>query len=146
MTGIPDLEEEPAGSVAPSSRTTHRGPDRISLRGISGFGHHGVFDFERERGQHFVVDVTCWLDLGAAATSDDLNDTIDYGGLTRAVVADIEGQPVNLIESLAGRIADTCLASPQVETVEITVHKPEAPINADVADVAVTLTRSRTRD
>ncbi|QDP95199.1 dihydroneopterin aldolase [Microlunatus elymi] len=135
--------------------------DRIDLRGISGYGHHGVFDFEREQGQRFVVDVTCWLDLSAAAASDDLADTLDYGALTQAVVADIEGKPVNLIEALALRVARTCLASARVERVQITVHKPDAPIdlagaaapgerngrrNAEVADVAVTLTRSRTRD
>jgi dihydroneopterin aldolase len=123
-----------------------QGLDRISLRGISAQGHHGVFDFERERGQRFVVDVVCSVDLGAAASSDDLQDTLDYGSLSKAVVADIEGEPLNLIEALAGRIADTCLASPRVQTVEVTVHKPEAPINADVADVAVTLTRSRIRE
>lgn len=147
MAGIPDVAEKPAQNSNPAGVTAERsGLDRISLRGISGHGHHGVFDFERERGQRFVVDVTCWLGLGTAAASDDLNDTLDYGGLAKAVVADIEGQPLNLIEALAGRIADTCLASPRVQTVEVTVHKPEAPINADVADVAVTLTRSRTRD
>lgn len=117
--------------------------DLISLRGISGHGRHGVLDFERERGQRFVVDVTCWLDLAPAAASDDLDKTVDYGALTKAVVADIEGEPLHLIEALAGRVADTCLAAPQVDKVEVTVHKPEAPIEADVADVAVTLTRSK---
>ena len=120
--------------------------DRITLRGISGFGHHGVFDFERQQGQRFVVDVTCWLDLDAAAVKDDLTETLDYGALTEAVVADISGPPLNLIEALALRVADTCLESSRVNTVEVTVHKPEAPITAEVADVAVTLTRSRTRD
>ena len=134
--------------------TTPGAADRVSLRGISAHGNHGVFDFERENGQRFVVDVTCWLDLGRAAASDDLTDTLDYGSLAAAIVADIEGPPLNLIEALANRIAGTCLASPQVESVEVTVHKPEAPIDlrkaakrhAEVADVAVTLTRSRTRD
>jgi dihydroneopterin aldolase len=139
MAGIPDVADKPAG---PDLRHL----DRISLRGISGHGHHGVFAFERERGQRFVVDVECWLDLQAAAATDALADTVDYGALATAVVSDIESQPLNLIEALAGRIADTCLASPRVQTVQVTVHKPEAPINAEVADVAVTLTRSRTRD
>jgi dihydroneopterin aldolase len=120
--------------------------DLISLRGISGHGHHGVFDFEREQGQRFVVDVTCWLDLSTAAASDDLNDTLDYGALSKAVLADIEGEPLHLIEALAGRVADTCLSAAQVDTVQVTVHKPEAPIEADVADVAVTLTRSRSSE
>jgi dihydroneopterin aldolase len=145
MAGIPDVAEKPAGSATPAG-PDHKHLDRISLRGISGHGHHGVFAFERERGQRFVVDVECWLDLRAAAATDALADTVDYGALAKAVVSDIESQPLNLIEALAGRIADTCLASPRVQTVQVTVHKPEAPINAEVADVAVTLTRSRTRD
>jgi dihydroneopterin aldolase len=120
--------------------------DRITLRGISGHGHHGVFDFEREQGQRFVVDVTIWLDLEAAAIKDDLSETLDYGALTEAVVADISGPPLALIEALALRVARTCLESSRVDTVEVTVHKPDAPIKAEVADVAVTLTRSRTRD
>lgn len=128
--------------------------DQVCLRGISAYGYHGVFDFERRDGQPFVVDVTCRLDLAAAAASDDLADTLDYSHLATAIVADIEGPPLNLIEALAGRIADTCLESPLVDSVEVTVHKPEAPIDlvkvakrhAEVADVAVTLTRSRTRD
>lgn len=141
-------------STGSRSQPTGSVTDKVCLRGISGFGNHGVFDFERENGQRFVVDVTCWLDLGRAAASDDLTDTLDYGTLAQAIVADIEGPPLNLIEALAGRIADSCLSSPLVESVEVTVHKPEAPIDvitaakrhAEVADVAVTLTRSRTRD
>ena len=137
--------EQSLHGVRPDN-TTSAELDRISLHGISGYGHHGVFDFEREQGQRFIVDVTCWLDLSAASASDDLADTLDYGALTQAVVADIEGEPVNLIEALALRVARTCLESSRVESVQITVHKPDAPITAEVADVAVTLTRSRTRD
>lgn len=122
------------------------GLDRITLRGIPGYGHHGVYAFERERGQRFTVDLTCWLDLSSAAAGDDLAETLDYGELTGQVVADIEGEPVQLVEALALRVARTCLAFPPVQTVEVTVHKPEAPIQADVSDVAVTLTRSRTRE
>ena len=121
--------------------------DRIELRGIAAQGRHGVFEFERQNGQRFVVDIICWMDLSAAAGSDDLADTLDYGTLSQAVVADIEGEPLQLIEALADRIASTCLSShPGVEMVRVTVHKPEAPIEAEVADVAVTLTRSRTSD
>src|ERR1700710_2105882 len=83
--------------------------DRITLRGISAVGHHGVFDFEREQGQEFVVDVACTLDLAEAAASDDLASTMDYGALAKSVVDDIEGEPLNLIEALAERIAETCL-------------------------------------
>jgi 7,8-dihydroneopterin aldolase/epimerase/oxygenase len=117
--------------------------DRITLTGIAGYGHHGVYPTERERGQPFVVDLTCQLDLARAAADDDLGQTIDYAGLAQAVVADVEGDPLDLIEALADRIAQTCLKHEAVQRVEVTVHKPNAPLPVHVADVAVTLTRSR---
>jgi dihydroneopterin aldolase len=117
--------------------------DRITLTGIRGYGHHGVFAAEREQGQPFVVDLTCALDLSGAASGDDLGRTVDYGELAQAVVADIERDPLHLIEALARRIADTCLDYPAVQRVVVTVHKPDAPMPVSVADVAVTLTRSR---
>jgi len=119
-------------------------PDRVALRGIAGFGHHGVLAEERRDGQQFVVDVSCSVDLAPAALSDDLQHTVDYSELARAVVADIERDPVNLIESLADRIAGTCLEAAGVAAVEVTVHKPQAPMSVPVADVAVTVIRSRT--
>ena len=78
-----------------------------------------------------------------AATTDDLQQTVDYGVLAADVVADIEGEPLDLIEALAGRIAATCLRRPAVQSVEVTVHKPDAPMPVEFADVAVTLTRSK---
>lgn len=117
--------------------------DRVVLRGIAGFGWHGVYDVERERGQRFLVDVDLALDLAPAARSDDLGQTVDYAVLAERIVADIGRDPLNLIEALAGRIADTCLAHPRVDLVEVTVHKPDAEMPAQTADVAVTLTRSR---
>ena len=117
--------------------------DRITLTGITAYGYHGVFPAERQQGQSFVVDLTCELDLSAAATDDDLGQTVDYGSLAQAVVADVERDPLNLIEALAERIAATCLDRPGVRRVEVTVHKPQAPMPVPVADVAVSLTRSR---
>ena len=117
--------------------------DRVVLTGLRAWGRHGVFDHEREQGQHFVVDVALALDLSAASTSDDLRRTVDYGVLAEAVVADVQGEPLNLIEALAERVAQTCLRQPGVVEVEVTVHKPEAPIGVTFTDVAVTLTRSR---
>jgi 7,8-dihydroneopterin aldolase/epimerase/oxygenase len=124
-------------------RSAEGGGDRISLTGITAFGRHGAFDFERDQGQRFVVDVSCALDLAPAASADDLTQTIDYGALAQAVAADVERDPLNLIEALAARIALTCLRYEAVQSVEVTVHKPQAPMPVDVADVAVTLTRSR---
>jgi dihydroneopterin aldolase len=127
-----------------SNGPVESGRDRISLTGISAFGHHGVYDFERQQGQQFVVDVSCTLDLSSAASTDDLAQTIDYGALAQAITADVERDPLNLIEALADRIALTCLRYDAVQCVEVTVHKPQAPMPVDVADVTVTLTRSRT--
>jgi 7,8-dihydroneopterin aldolase/epimerase/oxygenase len=126
-------------------RSVEAGRDRISLTGIAAFGHHGVLDFERQQGQRFVVDVSCTLDLSPAARADDLGQTIDYGALAQAVATDVERDPLNLIEALADRIALTCLRYDAIQCVEVTVHKPQAPMPVDVADVAVTLTRSKTR-
>lgn len=117
--------------------------DRIRLVGITGFGYHGVLPQERQLGQKFIVDVTCELDLDEAARTDDLTKTVDYGALAKAVVHDIERDPVDLIETLADRIARTVLGHSPVRAVDITVHKPQAPIPVPVTDVAVTMTRSR---
>lgn len=117
--------------------------DRIELTGLRVRGRHGVYDFEREQGQDFLVDVTLTMDLGPAARSDDVRDTVHYGELAERIVAVVAGEPVNLIEALAERIADLCLADTRVDTATVTVHKPQAPIPHDFADVAVTVTRSR---
>ncbi len=117
--------------------------DRVSLRGLRGFGRHGVLPHERQEGQTFLVDVALGLDTSKAAASDDLADTVDYGSLAGRVVAVVEGEPVNLLETLAARIADLCLTELRVEHVEVTVHKPFAPIDVPFDDVTVTIQRSR---
>ena len=113
MPAAPPLEREPSDSTSAGPPVPYQpggDRDRVTLTGIAAIGHHGVFDFERERGQRFVVDLTCSLDLGPAAGTDDLTLTVDYGALAQAVVADIQGDPLNLIEALADRIARTCLS------------------------------------
>jgi len=117
--------------------------DQIAVRGLSAVGHHGVFEFERREGQTFVVDVVLGVDTRAAAASDDLAQTVDYSAVASDVVALIEGEPVDLIETLAQRVADACLAREGVRAVEVTVHKPEAPVGVAFGDVTVTITRQR---
>jgi dihydroneopterin aldolase len=117
--------------------------DRLTVLGIEAFGHHGVFDFERRDGQVFRVDLTLGVDTRPAARSDDLQDTVDYGTLVAAVKQAIENDPVDLIETLAQRIADVCLSDPRVGWAEVTLHKPHAPIEATFSDVALTIHRSR---
>ncbi|SDS66018.1 dihydroneopterin aldolase [Nocardioides scoriae] len=117
--------------------------DRLAVRGLVFRGHHGVLDFERRDGQDFVLDLVLRLDTSVAAASDDLRDTVDYGSLVDQVRAVVEGEPVDLIETLAQRVAEVCLRSPSVLEAEITVHKPNAPIQATFHDVALTINRSR---
>lgn len=118
-------------------------PDRVTLRGLRARGRHGVFDHERADGQTFVVDVVVAVDTRRAAATDELADTVDYGALARKVVSIVEGEPVNLVETLAERIAGACLGDPAVKEAEVTVHKPEAPLRDPFDDVTVTIHRSR---
>jgi len=120
-----------------------RTPDRITLTGVRVRAHHGVFDFEREQGQEFVIDVAVAVDLAGAASGDDLGRTVHYGELAEAVADAVRRDPVDLIETVAERVAAVALAYPAVEEVEVTVHKPEAPISVPFDDVAVTIVRSR---
>lgn len=117
--------------------------DRITLHGLRARGFHGVLPAERQLGQEFLVDVSLEIDLSAAAASDDVADTVDYGELASRLVAIVTGPPVNLIETLAQRLADACLADTRVHAAEVTVHKPSAPIRHPFTDVAVTLRRER---
>lgn len=117
--------------------------DELAVTGIECYGHHGVFEFEKRVGQVFVIDLALGLDTSGAAASDDLRDTVDYGSLVGQVKAAVEHDPVDLIETLAQRIADVCLLDVGVEWARVTVHKPDAPIEATFSDVAVTITRKR---
>ena len=115
--------------------------DLISLRGLRARGRHGVYPEERSNGQEFLVDVLLEVDLAPAARSDRVTDTVHYGELAEALVAVVAGEPVNLIETLAVRLLDVCLADPRVGAATVTVHKPHAPIPHEFDDVAVTLRR-----
>ncbi|MEU8549678.1 dihydroneopterin aldolase [Streptomyces roseoverticillatus] len=117
--------------------------DRVALRGLKARGHHGVFPREREEGQTFIVDLVLSLDTRPAAASDDLTKTVHYGVVAEEVVGIVQGEPVDLIETLAERIARNCLKHDAVREVEVTVHKPDAPITVPFDDVTITITRSR---
>ena len=115
--------------------------DRIALTGLRVRGHHGVLAAERADGQDFVVDAVLEVDLRPAGASDDLADTLDYGVLASQLAAVVAGEPVDLIETLAARLAEVCLADGRVLSVEVTVHKPAAPIDLSFTDVSVTVIR-----
>lgn len=126
--------------------------DRIALTGLKVRGNHGVFDHEKRDGQGFSCDITLWLDFGAAAASDDLADTVDYGAAAQIAHDVIAGPARDLIETVAVEIAEKLLAAddeataarpPLLHAVEVTIHKPQAPIPLEFGDVAVTARRSR---
>ena len=117
--------------------------DELAITGIECYGHHGVFEFEKREGQTFVIDLALGLDTAPAAASDDLRDTVDYGSLVTSVKTAVEQDPVDLIETLAQRISDVCLVDARVQWARVTVHKPDAPIDATFSDVVLTITRKR---
>ena len=117
--------------------------DRISITGLRVRGYHGVLPHERDEGQDFIVDAVLWLDAAAAAAADDLSLTADYGAVADRLAGIVAGPPVQLIETLADRLAAACLADDVVKEAEVTVHKPHAPVQQRFADIAVTVRRSR---
>jgi dihydroneopterin aldolase / 2-amino-4-hydroxy-6-hydroxymethyldihydropteridine diphosphokinase len=119
--------------------------DRILLTGITARGFHGVLPEERLQGQDFVIDVELVVPLVVAAATDDVLGTVHYGELAQAVVAAVERDPVDLIETLADRVARLALADPRVERVIVTVHKPQAPVGVPFGDVAVRIDRTADR-
>lgn len=116
--------------------------DQIIVTGIKAFGYHGVFPHEANEGQEFTVDLLVTLDLRAASLSDDLNETINYADLAQIAHDNIVGDRVQLIERLAGRIAEEISSAySQITSVSVTVHKPHAPVTVDFEDISVTITR-----
>jgi dihydroneopterin aldolase len=118
-------------------------PDRIAIRGLTAYAHHGVYAFERRQGQTFRCDAVLELDTAPAASTDDLERTVNYAELAKRLYTTLSGEPVDLLETLAQRLADVCLSYPLVDAVEITVHKPEADLGVPFDDVTVTVLRTR---
>jgi dihydroneopterin aldolase len=117
--------------------------DELRLTGLRAFAHHGVFEHERENGQPFVIDVVVHLQAREAAASDDIGDTVHYGVLAERIVAAVESDPVDLIETVAERVAAIVLEDERALLAEVTVHKPEAPVAVPFDDVSVTIRRGR---
>ncbi len=135
-------EVEGPGEVSASGGVTGA-DDRICLSGLRVFARHGVLDHESRDGQEFVIDAALTLDIRPAAAADALSRTVDYSAVADKIVREASGPPVKLIETLAERLAQVCLAEPGVRGAEITVHKPHAPLPHRFADVTVTVRRAR---
>ena len=118
--------------------------DHITLKGLRVQANHGVLATEREHGQVFIIDVVAYLDLAPASHSDVLDETVDYGQLAQEIHRAVAGDPVDLIETVAERIANVVFVHHVIQRVEVTVHKPQAPITVEFEDVSVTIVRDRT--
>jgi dihydroneopterin aldolase len=116
--------------------------DRITLTGLSVFAHHGVFDHERAYGQEFIVDVVVEVNMSKAAETDSIDDAVNYGALAITVVSEVKRDPVNLLETVAARVASAVLADKRIDAVEVTIHKPQAPIETAFSDVSVMIRRT----
>jgi dihydroneopterin aldolase len=139
MTGpTDDGVAAPPAALAPPGEL-----DVLTITGLEVFARHGVFDFERAEGQRFVIDVSLWLDTSGAASHDDLAQTVHYGELAVELYDAAVGEPVDLIETLAERLADVVLAHPPVRRTHVVVHKPNAPISVPFGDVSIAITRVR---
>jgi len=138
----PDRGDAPTADRPRSVVSADRATDRITLTGLEVFAHHGVFDFEREQGQTFIIDAEVRLDLRPAADGDALGATVHYGELAEAIDAAVRRDPVDLIETVAERAAHVALGFSGVRSVRVTVHKPDAPIDLTFRDVSVTVERS----
>ncbi|HUP86330.1 MAG TPA: dihydroneopterin aldolase [Acidimicrobiales bacterium] len=118
--------------------------DSIVLRGLRVVGTHGVLAEEQTRPQPFEVDLVLMIDLASAASSDDLDDTVDYGEVTGVVAGVVEGEHFSLLERLAGRIVEVVLGlDERIATVDVTVTKLRPPVPIDLSSAAVRLVRSR---
>ena len=118
--------------------------DRIALSGMKFYGYHGCLTEERAKGQEFYVDVNVALSLRRAGKSDELKNTVNYAAVFEIVKSVVEGQSYHLIEAVAEHIADLVLERyPEVRTIEVTVHKPAAPLPGNFQDAAVTIQRSQ---
>lgn len=118
--------------------------DIIKLTSVTAIGYHGVFEHEKRDGQPFITDAVLHLDVSAAAATDDLKLTANYGAVAETIVAMVTGEAFDLIETLSVRMVEKILADfPAVQAVEVTVHKPKAPIQVPFGDVSITVFRSR---
>lgn len=118
--------------------------DKIKVTGIEGLGYHGLYDSEREIGQPFVVDVVLKLDLEKAGQTDEIQYTVDYNDIAQLIYNEIVGPPMKLLETMAEKICQKIFAAyPSIEEIEVTVHKPRAPISVPFGDVSITIKRER---
>ena len=118
--------------------------DKMIIKGLEIFAHHGVMQEEKENGQKFVLDITATLDLTKAGQTDNLNDTVNYAKMIGTITAVFLSEKNDLIERAAERVADSLLKNyEKIKSVTVFIKKPEAPINADFEYVGIEITKTR---
>lgn len=115
--------------------------DKILIKDLLARCIIGVNDDERKEKQDVIINIVLWADLRKAGKTDCFADTIDYRGIKKRVVTEVESSSYYLIEALAERIATICLEDPRAEQVQVTVEKPAALRFA--RSVGVEITRER---
>lgn len=118
--------------------------DKIIIKDLKIYAYHGVHEEEKINGQQFILDITVWLDLTVPSGTDELCDTVSYSEIIRKATEVFTAEKYDLIERAAGAVSEAVFESfPAIRECEILVKKPDAPIKADFAWVAVQIRRKR---
>lgn len=116
--------------------------DKITLSNMMFYGFHGAYEYEREQGQKFYLDVDIFTDLQKAGNSDLVQDTIDYTAVYGRIKEIVENHRFSLLEALGAHIGDSILQLPNVSHVAVRIRKPAVPMRGQIDYVEVQITRS----
>ncbi len=118
--------------------------DIIKIKGLKLFAYHGVNPEEKENGQDFIFDIDLYVNMNKACSSDDVNDTVSYAKVVKTVRRVFTEEKYNLLEKCAQVVADAIFEEySEVQKLEITLKKPQAPVKAEFEYMAVNIVRTR---
>ncbi len=118
--------------------------DKITIKGLNLFAYHGVNPEEKEKGQNFILDIDYYLDSSVSCLTDEIDQTVSYAKVVKCVRRVFTSRKYNLIERAAQVVAEAIISEFEpVIRVDVTLKKPEAPVNADFEYMAVTISRVR---
>ncbi len=118
--------------------------DKIIIKGLKIYAFHGVNKEEKDQGQNFIVDAVLYVDLSKAGNTDKVSDTVSYAKVTKTIIKTVNEKSYDLLEKVATRIIQKIFDEfLSVKKVDVTVKKPEAPINADFDYMAVNICKDR---
>ena len=118
--------------------------DKIIIKGLKIYAFHGVNKEEKDQGQNFIIDAVLYVDLSKAGNTDKVSDTVSYAKVTKTIIKTVNEKSYDLLEKMATRIIQQIFDEfLSVKKVDVTVKKPEAPINADFDYMAVNICKDR---